>query len=88
MVARYCADAKAVPKGIYSPPEKKNVAAYALNVCKLNGCDLCLNNKPIKGLGYNNCYNDRALGYVNGLRKQIGSPALVLDTSIATKTQT
>lgn len=93
LVARYCSDAEAIPKGTWSPPTEKNIAAYGLNVCPIGGCKGCgTSDKPsnnyIKGLGYNNCYNDRALGYLNGLRKQDGSPALVLDTDIATKAQT
>jgi len=56
-----------------------------LNVCPLGGCAVCP--KPIKGLGYNNCYNDKALKYTNDLRKLVGQPKVTLDTEIATKAQ-
>jgi hypothetical protein len=70
VVARYCADAKAKPAAEYPKPPKKNLSAYALNVCPIGGCPACP--KPVPGLGYNNCYNDRSLLYVNDLRKMVG----------------
>lgn len=72
------ADYKTYPK-----PPAKGVTAYALNVCPVGGCEPCP--KPVPGLGFNNCYNARALGYVNDLRKTVGHAAMVLDTDIATK---
>jgi hypothetical protein len=56
-----------------------------LNVCPLKGCNECP--KPIKGLGYNNCYNDKALVYTNNLRKVVGQPKVILDTEISAKAQ-
>lgn len=81
VVARYCADAKAE----YPKPPAKSVPAFALNVCPSTGCPTCPT--PVPGLGYNNCYNTRALKYVNDLRKIAGSPALKLDKEIAGKAQ-
>ena len=77
VVARYCADAKAKPLSEYPKPPAKNISAYALNVCPLSGCKTCPT--PVPGLGYNNCYNDRALKYVNDLRSMVGQPKVVFD---------
>jgi len=67
VVARYCADAKAIPLAEFPKPPAKSVNAFGLNVCPKTGCSVCPT--PVPGLGYNNCYNDRALKYVNDLRK-------------------
>lgn len=66
VVARYCAS-KAEPIAKFPKPPKKNILAFALNVCPMNGCDDC----P-KGLGFNSCFNDRSLEVTNYLRKEIG----------------
>lgn len=58
-----------------------------MNVCPKKGCVGCKEDKAIPGLGYNNCYNDKALTYINGFRKQVGSPALEINTDYATKAQ-
>lgn len=71
VVARYCAkkDSK-IEDTPYPKPPEKGLTAYALNVCPENGCAKCPT--PVKGLGYDNCYNARALKYVNNLRKMVG----------------
>lgn len=90
LVARYCADPKASPLATYPKPPATGIPAFALNVCPSTGCPSCKSSPPQKapGLGYDNCYNDRALKYVNDLRKMAGAPALTLDTAMATKAQT
>jgi hypothetical protein len=54
-------------------------------VCPINGCAECP--EPIKGLGYNNCYNKIALGYINDYRKSVGYNALTLNIAHANKAQ-
>lgn len=56
-----------------------------MNVCPEGGCAVCPT--PIKGIGYNNCYNDIALTAANLKRGFSQAPGLDLDTSIATKAQ-
>jgi hypothetical protein len=87
VVARYCADAgtATTPVAEFPKPPAKNISAFALNVCPATGCPVCP--LPIVGLGYNNCYNTRALKYTNDLRKSLGYPALALDKDTARKAQ-
>lgn len=61
------------------------MSAYGLNVCPLGGCAKCPT--PIKGLGYNNCYNTKALKYVNDFRKSVGYTELKLSIDYANKAQ-
>jgi hypothetical protein len=75
-VARYCAGGN-TPAG--------DAAAYALNVCPKDGCAKCPT--KIKGLGYDNCYNKRALTAANIKRAAAQSTDLKLDTAVAIKAQ-
>jgi hypothetical protein len=86
VVARYCTDATAKPLAEFAKPPLENIRAYGLNVCPNTGCVTCP--KPVPGLGYNNCYNEKALKYANDLRKLTKSGDLVLDYDIARKAQT
>jgi len=86
VVARYCAkkDTK-IEDTPYPKPPEKGLTAYALNVCPEGGCAKCPT--PVKGLGYDNCYNARALKYVNNLRKMVGQPEVEIDYDYAIKAQ-
>jgi len=54
-------------------------------VCPKGGCEVCP--KPIKGLGYDNCFNAKAITAANIKRAAAMSGALTLDRSVATKAQ-
>jgi hypothetical protein len=76
------------------PPEK-NISAFGLNVCPISGCPRCKDSKgewldksvPVPGLGYNNCFNDRQMEYVNDLRALVKAPKVVFDAETAKSAQ-
>jgi len=56
-------------------------------VCKKDGCKLCLENKKGVKYGYNKCYNDMALKYVNLFRGNHDADKVVLGTDQAKEAQ-